>query len=204
MTFVGSTVPTGRTKNDSLPCVEAAEVYLLTLHEPYEDPAHPVPLNATIVHSLTMLNKRISQPDGGAVYRCLTEFPGRHSGMIVPLSTLTYELDGGALWPYVADWEAVCDGVVALARYGGCDALRLRLSMPTLAVLSQGPVATLRHISREDGSVRVTGRAERQRELQKLELQLREMVAEGPFWPGEPLTAPPLAPAVMPYRPFKR
>lgn len=32
------------------------DVYLLMLYEPYESPQHPVPINATIVHALTLLH----------------------------------------------------------------------------------------------------------------------------------------------------
>jgi len=68
------------------------EVCLLTVHEPYESHDHPVPINATIVHAKTLLHPQVLQPDGGRMYRCLTEFPGRSTGCIVPVSTLTAEL----------------------------------------------------------------------------------------------------------------
>jgi hypothetical protein len=48
------------------------DVHLLALHEPYESPEHPVPINATIVHALTLLHPHLPQPDGGRMYRCLT------------------------------------------------------------------------------------------------------------------------------------
>jgi hypothetical protein len=51
------------------------------------------------------------------MYRCLTEFPSRTPGCVVPLSTLTFELDGGRLWPQVADWEAVVAAIVNLTRH---------------------------------------------------------------------------------------
>ena len=73
------------------------DVYLLALHEPYQSPQHPAPINATIVHALTLLHPAVPQPDGDWMYRCLTEFPGRTPGGVVPLSTLTFELDGGRL-----------------------------------------------------------------------------------------------------------
>lgn len=53
------------------------DVYLLMLHEPYASSEHPVPINATIVHALTLLHPAVPQPDGGRMYRCLTEFPSR-------------------------------------------------------------------------------------------------------------------------------
>jgi hypothetical protein len=53
------------------------DVYLLMLHEPYASSEHPVPINATIVHALTLLHPAVPQPDGSRMYRCLTEFPSR-------------------------------------------------------------------------------------------------------------------------------
>ena len=61
--------------------------------------------------------RAVPQPDGGRMYRCLTEFPSRTPGCVVPLSTLTFELDGGRLWPQVADWEAVVAAIVNLTRH---------------------------------------------------------------------------------------
>jgi hypothetical protein len=98
------------------------DVYLLMLHEPYASSEHPVPINATIVHALTLLHPAVPQPDGSRMYRCLTEFPSRTPGCLVPLSTLTFELDGGLLWPEIADWKCVVDAVVRLARDKACDA----------------------------------------------------------------------------------
>jgi hypothetical protein len=83
------------------------DVYLLMLHTPYQSREHEVPIDATIVHARTLLHPAVPQPDGGRMYRCLTEFPARTPGCLVPLSTLTFELDGGELWPQVADWERV-------------------------------------------------------------------------------------------------
>jgi hypothetical protein len=36
------------------------DVHLPTLHEPYEAPEHPVPINATIVHALTLLHPAVA------------------------------------------------------------------------------------------------------------------------------------------------
>ena len=91
------------------------DVYLLMQHEPYASSEHPVPIDATIVHALTLLHPAVPQPDGGRMYRCLTEFPSTTPGCLVPLSTLTFELDGGLLWPEIADWKRVVDAVVRLA-----------------------------------------------------------------------------------------
>ena len=35
------------------------DVYLLALHERYESSEHPVPINATIVHALTLLHPAV-------------------------------------------------------------------------------------------------------------------------------------------------
>ena len=53
------------------------DVCLVAGHEPYTDPRCPVPINATIVHAATLLHPQVPQPDGGMIYRCLTEFPDR-------------------------------------------------------------------------------------------------------------------------------
>jgi hypothetical protein len=114
------------------------DVYLLTAFEPYTDPRSPVPINAMIVHAATLLHREVPQPDGGMIYRCLTERP-RQPNEIVPVSTLTFELDGGRLWPEVGDWQAVTAAVVRLARAGCCDAMPLGLSELTAHLLSMGP-----------------------------------------------------------------
>ena len=96
------------------------DVYLLTMHDPYDEPGAPAPVNGVIVHALTLLHPDLPQPDAGRIYRCLTEFPGRTPGCLVPLSTLNYELDNGRLWPEIADdWRAVMRALVALTRTTG-------------------------------------------------------------------------------------
>jgi hypothetical protein len=60
-------------------------------------------------------------------------------GAVVPVSTLTYELGGGALWPRVADWEAVVRSVIQLAVTKSCDALRLGLPEVETVMLASGP-----------------------------------------------------------------
>ena len=53
------------------------DVYLLAMHDPYDEPGAPVPVNGVIVHARTLLHRDLPQPDAGRIYRCLTEFPGR-------------------------------------------------------------------------------------------------------------------------------
>jgi hypothetical protein len=38
------------------------DVYLLMLHEPYAASEYPVPINATIVHALTLLHPAVPSP----------------------------------------------------------------------------------------------------------------------------------------------
>jgi hypothetical protein len=68
-----------------------------------------------------------------------TEFPGRTVGEVVPLSTVTFELDGGALWREVGDWDAVSTAVRQLARERGCDSVRLPQDQVRDAILAMGP-----------------------------------------------------------------
>jgi hypothetical protein len=176
-------------------------VYLLVLHEPYESAEHPVPVDATIVHALTLLHPLVPQPDGGRMYRCLTEFPSRTPGCLVPLSTLTFELDGGRLWPQIADWQAVTDAIVHLSRTRACDAMPLGLPTVAAALLGAGPVTTVT-VHSLDGGRQVVGGPERQGYIDDLADNVRAFAAEGPFWPGDGLTEPPAQPAVMPYQPY--
>ena len=60
------------------------DVYFLTVHEPYQIPGAPAPVNGVIVHALTFLHPGLPQPDASQIYRCLTEFPGRTPGCLVP------------------------------------------------------------------------------------------------------------------------
>lgn len=156
------------------------DVYLLTLHEPYQSPQHPVPVNATIVHALTLLHPAVPQPDGGRMYRCLTEFPGRTPGCVVPLSTLTFELDGGALWDRVGNWERVVEAVVHVARNQGCDAMPMGLPQLTALLVGGGP-HTVHELHHPDGSRSQAGPADRQQQLDELAGHVHRFVAQGPF-----------------------
>ncbi|MDG6107146.1 hypothetical protein Daura_32420 [Dactylosporangium aurantiacum] len=180
------------------------DVHLLALHEPYHSPRHPVPINGTIVHALTLLHPAVPQPDGGHMYRCLTEFPGRTEGCLVPLSTLTYELDGGRLWDDVADWEYVVDVLVELTRAEQCDAMHLGLPDHKVTMLVNGPETVYSFIE-PDGGRSMRGPADRQREVDELTGKVHEFVARGgPFWPGNGLVPPPSRPVLPWYRPATR
>lgn len=178
------------------------DVYFLTLHEPYEAAEHPVPINATIVHALSLLHPAVPQPDGGMIYRCLTEFPDRAPGCIVPLSTLTFELNGGRWWHMIGDWEKVSAAVVHIARTKQCDALPVGLPQVAAALLSGGPT-TVQPVIYTDGRQEQLGGAERQAQLVELARHVHTFAAQGAFWPGNDLVAPPSQPAQMPYRPYQ-
>jgi hypothetical protein len=152
---------------------------LLLLHEPYRAPEHPVPINATVVHCLTLLHPMLPQPGGGRLYRALVDHQGRAPGLVVPLSTLTSEV-GGNLALCTPDWEDVVDAVVALARAGRCDALPLGLPQVSAALLSMGPEATLT-VHGPSGLREVKGPADRQQVLTELSEQVNGLVAQGPL-----------------------
>jgi hypothetical protein len=166
------------------------DVYLLAMHEPYEQPGAPAPFNAVIVHARTLLSPDLPQPDAGRIYRCLTEFPGRTPHCLVPLSTLNYELDDGRLWPQVAeDWSGVIDALVALTRIPGrCQSRAFAFPELEAGVLAGGPFAPV-----------APGFDHRLRE--ELLAMLAEDLPHRPLWPGDKLIPPPADPAVLPYEP---
>lgn len=176
------------------------DVYLFALHEPYHDPQHAVAINATIVHARTLLHSTLPQPDAGLIYRCLTEFPGRTPGTVVPLSTLTHELGGGRWWPRIGDWEGTVEAVVGLARAAACDAMPIGLPEISAGLLASGPNTTVRFVG-PDGQEFTRGPADRARELAELSGHVARFAAEGPFWPGDNLLSPPVTPATLPYDP---
>ena len=124
------------------------------------------------------------------MYRCLTESPGRTPGCVVPLSTSTFELDGGKLWSQSPPGERIVEVVVHMARRPGCDAMPMGLPQLPALLVGGGPntVHTLHH---PDGSRSQAGPAERQQFLEELTSHVRGVVADGPFWPGDNLVAPP-------------
>lgn len=129
------------------------------------------------------LHPALPQPDAGRVYRCLTEFPGRTPGCLVPLSTLNYELDDGRLWPQVADWRAVVQTLPP------ADAVLLAVG-PYLPVHASGP-----------GGDMVLGTRERRALIASFTSHLPTATGDPPLWPGEGLVRPPLEPDAMPYQP---
>jgi hypothetical protein len=169
------------------------DVYFLTVHGPYEEPGAPAPVNGVIVHALTLLHPDLPQPDAGRIYRCLTGFPGRSPGSLVPLSTLNYELDDGRLWPQVADWRTVVRALIELTRTPGrCESMPLALPSAGAALLAAGPFAPV-----PPGC----GIPERSRLLDLLASGLPEATGTPPLWPGDNLLPPPEHPATLPYQP---
>ncbi|MQA25513.1 MAG: hypothetical protein GEU94_08580 [Micromonosporaceae bacterium] len=172
------------------------------MHEPYSSTRHPVPINATIVHAATLLHPALPQPDGGMIYRCLTEFPGRTLGCVVPLSTLTFKLDGGQLWPHIGDWERVVARRIAVSRKGACDAVPLGLPGGTAALLTNGPHTQIT-VFQQDGTAHLLGGRDRQQRLEELAASVHDFAVRAGFWPGNDLVAPPSPPARVPYQPFR-
>jgi hypothetical protein len=186
------------------------DVYLLIVHEPRPHPAGlSVPVNVLIVHALTLLRADLPQPGAARVYRCLTEFPGRVPGCVVPLSTLTYELDDGRLWPRVADRQAVTDAVVGLALAPAqgqrpCRSLPMSVDHPYDAILAGGPYTAVRHDPacgsyHLDGPV--LGTSHRQALLNLLADRVAQWAPRPEAWAGGDLIPLPDDPAVMPYQP---
>ena len=77
------------------------DLYFLTVRECPPGRLLRVPAGglaaAVITHARSFLHPDLPQPDGGRVYRSLTEAPDRVPGCLVPLSELDYELCGGRL-----------------------------------------------------------------------------------------------------------
>jgi hypothetical protein len=119
----------------------AREVYLLFAHEAYY-PTSAHEINTSLVAAASLLHPRVRQPDGARIYGRLTR--GRRQGEIVPLSTLTHELDGGAHWPQIGDWEAVTTDLLQLILNRECDALSLGLPDIDRALVCSGPHSMVR------------------------------------------------------------
>jgi hypothetical protein len=115
-------------------------VYLLFAHEPYYLGSGAQEITTTTVPADTLLHPRVRQPDGAQIHDRLTQ--GRRPGEIVPLATLTHELNGGADWPTVGDWESVTADLLQLVRAWECDALSLDLPAIPRALICTDRTAT--------------------------------------------------------------
>ncbi|MFE6335244.1 hypothetical protein ACFVOK_18805 [Streptomyces sp. NPDC057798] len=161
------------------------DVYLLFAHEPYyPDAAREI--NTTVVAAASLLHPRLRQPDGARIHDLLAR--GRRPGEIVPLSTLTHELDAGARWPEVGDWEAVTEDLLQLIRDHNCDALSLGLPLIARALLCAGPHSQVVRAHVGDTS-RLTayGPDDRGTILAEIDKVLTPLVAERALWPGDDL-----------------
>lgn len=136
-----------------------ADVYLIFAHEPYYPGPGSQEINTTVVAADTLLHPQVQQPDGTRIHDLLTR--GRQPGQLVPLATLTHELNGGADWPTVGDWERVTTDLVRLVRTQMCDALSLGLPEIARALICTGPGNDVRTIDVLEGEHTVYGPDER-------------------------------------------
>lgn len=168
-------------------------VYLLFAHEPYYPSPATQEINTTIVAAASLLHPHVCQPDGARIHDLLTQQP--RPGEVVPLSTLTHELDGGAGWPAVGDWERVTNDLVQMVRTGHCDALSLGLSEIARALVCVGPASHVRAYDAAAGDFITYGTTERDAVLADIHTLLAGLVAEQDLWPGDGLLAPLTRPA---------
>lgn len=185
------------------------DVYFLTVRACPPGPLVQIPAGglaaAVITHARSFLHPDLPQPDGGRVYRCLTEAPGRTPGCLVPLSELDYELCGGRLWPRVADRDRLLAALSALIAAGRCDSLSVPLVPWDDTLLAGGPYSHVPVMKTSGGiciAVTAEGTAERAAILARLTTTVRARNAVSNWWPGSRLIQPPPDPAVMPYQPY--
>ncbi|OIJ64971.1 hypothetical protein [Streptomyces mangrovisoli] len=171
----------------SRPDRTAPHVYLLFAHEPYY-PAWAGEINTTIVAAASLLHPQVRQPDGARIHTHLVS--ARRPGEIVPISTLTHELDGGARWPDIGDWEAVTGDLLRLVHDRGCDALSLELPSLARALVCAGPDSEVRVVDSVSGAQRAYGPADRREVLAGAEWHLNWMEAGSRLWPGDGLLHP--------------
>ncbi|MGI5144197.1 hypothetical protein [Streptomyces sp. CA-106110] len=165
-----------------------SDVYLLFAHEPYYPGPGTQEINTTLVAADTLLHPRVLQPDGTRIHDLLTQ--GRQPGEIIPLATLTHELDGGADWPTVGDWERVTTDLVHLVQTQMCDALSLGLPEVARALICTGPESQVRAFDAAAGEFTVYGPDDRTKVLTEVGMSLTGFAAEQPFWPGDGLLPP--------------
>ncbi|PWI05142.1 hypothetical protein DIZ27_41085 [Streptomyces sp. NWU339] len=163
------------------------EVYLLFAHEAYY-PAAAQEINTSLVAAASLLHPHVRQPDGARIYDRLTR--GRRQGEIVPLSTLTHELDGGARWPEVGDWAAVTADLLQLIQDRECDGLSLGLPDIARALVCSGPRSEVRVYDPAAERYQVYGPADRIEVLVEVGRQLAWAEAGCALWPGDGLLVP--------------
>ncbi|MGW0095558.1 hypothetical protein ACWDWS_42350 [Streptomyces sp. NPDC003328] len=173
---------------EPIPAARTAKVYLLFAHEPYYRGPGAREINTTVVAANSLLHPQVQQPDGIRIHDRLTQ--GRKQREIVPLATLTHELNGGADWPAVGDWEAVTADLLQLVRSGHCDALSLGLPEIARALVCAGPNSHVRAYGAANGDFITYGPTERTAVLDEINTYLTNLVAEQDLWPGDGLVAP--------------
>lgn len=159
------------------------EIYFLFAHEPYFPPHGLREVNCTIIAADTLLHPHVRQPDGARIHRLL-HTGQRTDGEIVPLATLTHELDGGTGWHRVGDWERVVHDLLTLTRFGSCDSLGLGLPALERALICNGPKSQVINCNPDTGQREVHGPEQRSAVLAALGKQLSAAAAERPLWPG--------------------
>ncbi|MFE0921256.1 hypothetical protein ACFW24_26285 [Streptomyces nigra] len=163
-------------------------VHLLFAHEPYYPGPGTREINTTVVAADTLLHPQVLQPDGIRIHDLLTR--GRQPGEIIPLATLTHELNDGADWPTVGDWERVTVDLVHLVQTQMCDALSLGLPEVARALICTGPDSQVRAFDAAAQKFAVHGPDERAKVLTEVGRFLTGLTAEQPFWPGDGLLPP--------------
>ncbi|WP_406326551.1 hypothetical protein [Streptomyces sp. NBC_00203] len=136
----------------------------------------------------SLLHPHVRQPDGARIHDRLTR--GRRPGEIVPLSTLTHELDGGALWPDVGDWAAVTADLLQLIQDRECDGLSLGLPDIARALVCSGPQSEVRVYDPAAERYQAYGAADRIEVLAEVGRQLAWAEAGCALWPGDGLLVP--------------
>ncbi|MGW7385317.1 hypothetical protein [Streptomyces sp. NPDC054794] len=170
------------------PAARNADIYLLFAHEPYYPGPGTQEINTTVVAADTLLHPHVLQPDGTRIHNLLTR--ERQPGEIVPLATLTHELNGGSDWPAVGDWEGVTADLVQLVQTQRCDALSLGLPEIARALICTGPDSQVRAFDAAAGGLTVYGPDDRTKVLTEVGMLLTGIAAEQPFWPGDGLLPP--------------
>ncbi|MCI3276969.1 hypothetical protein [Streptomyces cylindrosporus] len=178
--------PTTQSQPDD--AARTTDVYLLFAHEPYYPADGTQEINTTVVRAASLLHPRVQQPDGARIHHRLTQ--GRPSGAIIPLSTLTHELGGGAGWPYVGDWEKVTTDLVQLVHARECDALSLGLPEIARALVCTGPHSHMSAFDAAADEFITYGPKERAAVLAEVDRFLTCLVAEQDLWPGDGLLPP--------------
>ncbi|MGW7369437.1 hypothetical protein ACWGI8_39975 [Streptomyces sp. NPDC054841] len=170
------------------PAARTPDVYLLFAHEPYYPGPGTQEINTTVVAADTLLHPQVHQPDGTRIHDLLTQ--GRQPGAIIPLASLTHELNGGADWSTVGDWERVTTDLVQLVQTKMCDALSLGLPEIARALICTGPDNQVRAFDAAAGNLIAYGPDDRAQVLAKIGMLLTGIATEQPLWPGDGLLPP--------------